>query len=252
MRSMIDFATLGLRDAYDFAIMIEEDAQLRYRQLANLLGHEPGGAGDVCRSMAASEGQHLRVLVARRANLFRDGPPRLEISILDAGIEWPDVEDDELPSTAREALEQAIAGEWRAHAFFASSIPHLADPDTCAFFQHLMEEEVEHARYLATRIAGLPEAGGAELAAHLRPGPGPWASPPAAPYPDGARLAEVLPRFDAATRAVAGGVIVAGLEPREVARSLGVSGRTVERKLARFVALARQQVAAAAAAAAVS
>ena len=30
MRSMIDFAALGLRDAYDFAIMIEEDAQLRY------------------------------------------------------------------------------------------------------------------------------------------------------------------------------------------------------------------------------
>jgi len=242
MRSMIDFATLGLRDAYDFAIMIEEDAQLRYRQLADLLGDEPGGAGDVCRSMAASEGQHRRALMARRASLFRDAPPRFEISILDAGIARPDAEHDELPGTAREALELAIAGEWRAHAFFASSIPRLADPETCAFFQQLMDEKVEHAHYLATRISELRTASVAERAAPLRSAPGPSASAPAAPRPDRALLAEVLPRFDAATRAVAGGVMMEGLEQHEVARSLGVSGSAVARKLARFVALAQQQV----------
>src|SRR6266702_1967864 len=159
MRSkMIDFATLGLRDAYDFAIMIEEDAQLRYRQLADLLGADPGGAGDVCRTMVGREGQHRRGLVERRASLFRDAPPRFEISVLEEGIERPDVDDNELPRTAREALEAALAAEWRAHAFFAQSIPHLADPETRAFFQQLMEEEVEHAQYLARRIAGLPAA----------------------------------------------------------------------------------------------
>ena len=247
MHSMIDFATLDLRDAYDFAIMIEEDAQLRYRQLAGLLGDDPGGAGDVCRLMVATENQHRRALVARRASLFRDAPPRLEISVLEDGIDRPEVEDDELPTTARDALQLAIAAEWRAHAFFAWAIQHVADPDTCAFFQQLMEEEVEHAHYLALRIAELPGSR-LELGAPLRPGAAPRASAPMAPYPDRVQLEEVLPRFDAATRAIAGGVLVAGLEPREVARTLGVSGRTVARKLARFVALARQEVAVAEAA----
>jgi rubrerythrin len=246
MRSMIDFATLGLRDAYDFAIMIEEDAQLRYWRLAELLGDDPGGAGDVCRSMVATEGEHRTALMARRASLFRDAPPRFEISVLEADIEGPDDDDDELPSTAREALEMALAAEWRAHAFYASAIQHLADPDTCAFFRQSMGEELEHAHLLAARIAELPAAGGPQLTAPPRPATGPWASPQVL-YPDRAALAEALPRFDAATRAVAHGVIVEGMEPREVARALGVSRQTVGRKLARFVALARQLVAMAAA-----
>ncbi|HEX7622403.1 MAG TPA: transglycosylase SLT domain-containing protein, partial [Anaeromyxobacteraceae bacterium] len=236
-----------MRSMIDFAIMIEEDAQLRYWRLAELLGDDPGGAGAVCRSMVATEGQHRTALMARRASLFRDAPPRYEISVLEADIERPVVDDDELPGTAREALEVALAAEWRAHAFFASALPHLADPDTTAFFGQLMEEEVEHAQYLATRIAELPAASGPQATAPLRPARGPWASP-AARYPDRAALAEALPRFDAATRAVAQGVIVEGREPREVARALGVSRLTVGRKLSRFVALARQHLAMAAAA----
>ena len=90
MRSMLDFATLGLRDAYDFAIMIEEDALLRYGQLADLLGDDPGGAGAVCRSMVVTERQHRHGLMARRASLFQDAP-RFEISILEEGIERPDI-----------------------------------------------------------------------------------------------------------------------------------------------------------------
>ena len=194
--------------------------------------------------MVATEGQHRSALMERRATLFRDAPRRFEISVLEADVERPDVDDDQLPSTAREALEVALAAEWRAHAFFASAIPHLADPDSRAFFQQLMEEEVEHAQYLSTRIAELPVASGPQLTVPLRP---PAASPQRAHYPDRAQLAEVLPSFDAATRAVAGGVIVEGLDPGEVARALGVSRRTVGRKLTRFVALARQHIAVAAA-----
>ena len=247
MRSMIDFATLRLRDAYDFAIMIEEDALLRYRQLADLLGDDPGGAGAVCRSMVATEWKHRSGLMVGRASLFQDAPPRFEISVLEEGIERPDADHDDLPSTAREALEMALAAEWRAHAFYASCIPHLADPDTRAFFHQLMEEEVEHAQYLATRIAGLSAARGPELAVRLRPA-APAVSPEPVPFPDRAALAESLPRFDAATQAVAGGVILEGLDSREVARALGVSQRTVRRKLARFLELTRRNVAMAAAA----
>lgn len=250
MRSMLDFATLGLRDAYDFAIMIEEDALLRYGQLADLLGDDPGGAGAVCRSMVVTERQHRHGLMARRASLFQDAP-RFEISILEEGIERPDFDDDDLPSTAREALEVALAAEWRAHAFYAASIPHLIDPDSRAFFHQLMEEEVEHAQYLASRIAGLPAASETQPAVTLRPD-GPPAGQEPDLYPDHAALAEALPRFDAATRAVAEGMFVEGLDAREVARALGVSRRTVRLKLARFVEVARRHVAMVAAAAALT
>ncbi|MFL5262044.1 MAG: transglycosylase SLT domain-containing protein [Anaeromyxobacteraceae bacterium] len=251
MHGMIDFTTLGLRDAYDFAIMIEEDALLRYQELAALLGSDAGGAGDVCRAMVEREHAHRSELLARRASLFRGAPPRLEISVLEDGVERPDVDDDALPRTAREALEVALAAERRAHAFFASSLEHLADPATRAFFRQLMDEEGEHARDLASRIAALPVQGGSAIAPRAHP----VEAPPCAVapvYPDRALLAEALPRFDAATRAVAEGVIVAGRAPREVAEALGVSGRTVRRKLSRFVELARQHLAIAAATAALA
>jgi RNA polymerase sigma-70 factor (ECF subfamily) len=52
----------------------------------------------------------------------------------------------------------------------------------------------------------------------------------------------VLSHFDAATRAVAVGVLVECMEYEEVAAALGVSKRTVSRKLAHFLATARELV----------
>lgn len=54
------------------------------------------------------------------------------------------------------------------------------------------------------------------------------------------RLArEVLARFDAQTQAVAVGVLVDGMEHGELAAALGISRRTVHRKLTRFLERAR-------------
>jgi RNA polymerase sigma-70 factor (ECF subfamily) len=53
---------------------------------------------------------------------------------------------------------------------------------------------------------------------------------------------QVLARFDATTQTVAVGVLVDGLDQEEVAEVLGISRRTVARKLARFLELARQHV----------
>jgi RNA polymerase sigma-70 factor (ECF subfamily) len=50
----------------------------------------------------------------------------------------------------------------------------------------------------------------------------------------------VLSRFDAETQAVAVGVLVDGMEHEEVAAALGISRRTVSRKLDRFVENARK------------
>jgi len=51
---------------------------------------------------------------------------------------------------------------------------------------------------------------------------------------------QVLARFDAQTQAVAVGVFVDGMEHEEVASVLGISSRTVSRKLERFVTNARR------------
>jgi RNA polymerase sigma-70 factor (ECF subfamily) len=61
-------------------------------------------------------------------------------------------------------------------------------------------------------------------------------------YPDRQLAQKVLSRFDASTQAVAVGVFVDGMEHEEVAAALGISRRTVSRKLDRFLANARKYV----------
>jgi erythrin-vacuolar iron transport family protein len=250
MSPVMDFAELDLRSAFDFAIMIEEDAQVRYEQLSRLLGQDAGGAGDVFRMMVVNEGKHRSQLISRRATLFNEEPPRIEVSVMDAGVERPEVDDDELPGTAREALEVALAAEHRAYEFYRDAIPHMTDAGVRAFFQDLMQEEVEHEDLLRAKIAGLderPPRGGRPVQSA-----GAARAAPAVQYPDRALLQAEIPRFDAATQAVAASVIVEGMELRAVARALGVSIRAVRLKLVRFLEIARQHLAIGLAAAALT
>jgi RNA polymerase sigma-70 factor (ECF subfamily) len=62
-------------------------------------------------------------------------------------------------------------------------------------------------------------------------------------YPDRQLAQAILSRFDAETQAVAVGVLVDGMEHEEVASVLGISRRTVSRKLDRFVENARKYLA---------
>jgi RNA polymerase sigma-70 factor (ECF subfamily) len=64
-----------------------------------------------------------------------------------------------------------------------------------------------------------------------------------AAYPDRQLAQAVLSRFDRETQAVAVGVLVDGMEHEEVASMLGISRRTVSRKLDRFVENARKVLA---------
>lgn len=66
------------------------------------------------------------------------------------------------------------------------------------------------------------------------------AAPDEVDFP-GRQLAQrVLARFDDETQAIAVGVLVDGLEHQELASALGISARTVSRKLTRFVENARK------------
>lgn len=62
---------------------------------------------------------------------------------------------------------------------------------------------------------------------------------PADALPGRALAQQVLSQFDEATQAVAVGVLVDGMEHEEVAELLGISRRTVARKLERFLDTAR-------------
>ena len=59
-------------------------------------------------------------------------------------------------------------------------------------------------------------------------------------YPDRQLAQAVLSRFDGETQAVAVGVLVDGMEHEEIAGALGISRRTVSRKLNRFMENARK------------
>jgi DNA-directed RNA polymerase specialized sigma24 family protein len=59
-------------------------------------------------------------------------------------------------------------------------------------------------------------------------------------FPERALAQAVLERFDVETQAVAVAVLVDGMDLEEVAAALGVSTRSVSKKLRRFVAGARQ------------
>lgn len=68
-------------------------------------------------------------------------------------------------------------------------------------------------------------------------------STPADVYPDRALARQVLEQCDETTRTVAVGVLVDGMEHEEVAELLGISRRTVARKLERFLDTARRYLA---------
>lgn len=62
-------------------------------------------------------------------------------------------------------------------------------------------------------------------------------------YPDRQLAAAVLSRFDPTTQAIAVGILVDGMEQQEAAAALGLSVRTVSRKLERFLVNARKYLA---------
>ena len=78
------------------------------------------------------------------------------------------------------------------------------------------------------------EVDAADDALDLAPGAEP------SPYPARALAAAVLARFDEGTQAVAVGILVDGMEQEELASALGISRKTVQRRLERFLGRARE------------
>ncbi len=156
MAQDIDFSKLSLQDALDLAILIEEEAEERYQELANLVGGRyPGDAADVFRSMAFNELKHGRQLGERRKRLFGDAPRKVDRSML-WEIEAPEYSKPRVYMSPREATEVGMACEQKARDFFAAALPGLRNEEVRALFTELHAEEQQHYDTLARHLADLP------------------------------------------------------------------------------------------------
>jgi rubrerythrin len=155
----IDFARLSLKDALDLAVLIEEEAQERYLELADQMeAHRTPEAAAFFRFMATNEEKHGFELRQRREARFGAAPREVSRTAL-FDVEAPDYDEARAFMSPRAALEVALRCEEKAHAFFVAALPRLEDAEVRALFAELREEEVEHQELVRKEMAKLPEEG---------------------------------------------------------------------------------------------
>jgi erythrin-vacuolar iron transport family protein len=152
----IDFATLSLRDALDLAILIEDEAAERYRELASQmeLHHTPEAAA-FFHFMVGNEEAHRTQLAAQRATLFGKEPTAVTRAMI-WDVEAPDYDEVRASMTQRQALAVARRSEEKAYAFFVAALPSIRDVEVQRLLEELRDEEVEHKRLLDVELAKLP------------------------------------------------------------------------------------------------
>ena len=128
----IDFANLSIKDALDLAILVEEEAEERYRELAdNLEFHNTKDAARFFRFMMTCEAKHGEELSAKRQELFGDQPVGVDRSML-WDVEAPGFETAKSFMTLQEALDVALEAETKAFEFFDGALPEVAVPAHCS------------------------------------------------------------------------------------------------------------------------
>jgi rubrerythrin len=152
----IDFATLPLKDALDLAVLVEEEAQERYEELADqMTKHRNATAASFFRFMAANEAKHGAELLARRKQLFANAPAVVTRQNL-FDVEAPEYDEVRAFMTAREALQAAFRAEKKAYAFFNEAIPRISDPTVKRLFEELRGEEVQHQDLVLMQLEKTP------------------------------------------------------------------------------------------------
>lgn len=149
----IDFERISLCDALDLAVLIEEEARDRYRELAEQLAtHDTPEVADFFTRMARIEEHHRSELLERRQTLFGSAPSRVDRSNL-FDVEAPEYEQARAFMGVRQALETVLAAEVKAHVFFSEALPRVKDPQSKALFEELREEEVQHQAMVKAELA---------------------------------------------------------------------------------------------------
>jgi rubrerythrin len=151
----LDVTTLSLRDALDLAILIEEEAEERYSELAHQMAlHDTPDAARFFERMAANEARHRAELTARRRDRFPGAPCTVTRAML-WDVEAPGYDEARAFMTERQAMETALRSEEKAEAFFAAALPVVRDADVQALFTQLRAEEVQHQARVAAELAKL-------------------------------------------------------------------------------------------------
>ncbi len=152
----IDYASLSLQDAFDLAILIEDEAAERYEELVDQMEkHHTGDAAKFFRQMVAYESRHREDLLSRRTAMFGDAPSRVDSSML-WEVEAPEYDKVRAFMTARKALLVALESEQKAHTFFVEVIPHVRDPKARALFEELRDEEIVHQNLVEKELSAFP------------------------------------------------------------------------------------------------
>lgn len=152
----LDLAQIGLCDAIDLAVLIEEEARDRYAEFADqlTLHHTPEAAG-FFRWMSEIEEKHRKQLLERRRAKFGDQATRMNLGMI-FDVEAPEYSEARVFMTVRDALNVALRGEQHAQAFFAAAREAVGDPEIRALFTELEVEEILHQRLVREAIAELP------------------------------------------------------------------------------------------------
>jgi len=152
----LDFQSLSLLDALDFAVLIEEEARERYEEFAHQMElHRSPEAARFFWFMEGNEEKHRSALAAQRKERFGDAPSRVTRAMI-FDIEAPDYDEARAFMTVREALSAALRAEEKAAAFFAAALAVVTDPGVKALFAELHEEEVEHQRLVMVHLGRAP------------------------------------------------------------------------------------------------
>lgn len=153
----IDLRTLSQRDALDLAILIEEEAEERYHELAEQMElHHTAEAASFFRFMAANEKKHGSELAERRRRLFGDAPRAVRRAML-FDVEAPEYDEAHAYMSAAQALAAAMRSEQKAYTFFDAALPVVTDPEVRALFEELRQEELHHQDLITKEMAKLPE-----------------------------------------------------------------------------------------------
>jgi rubrerythrin len=140
----IDFANLSLKDALDLAILVEDEAEERYREFVHQMeSHHTPGVARFFRFMAVNEAKHGAELAKRREKLFGDAPREVERSML-FDVEAPEYYRTRAFMSVQEALELALDAETKAYDYFDQALPQISDDDVRKLFEELRQEEIEH------------------------------------------------------------------------------------------------------------
>jgi rubrerythrin len=163
MTTQLDVSTLNLQDALDMAVLIEREAEKRYRVFAEILGERyPGDAAAFFKMMAKNEHKHCVELAERRSLLFGDTPSRITDAMMEPDIEAPELEKAVRFMSPRRALDVAMESEIKAYEFYDRILvnaQHILQPEVQDLIRELRDDEVEHQRLLNEMKAKYPDTG---------------------------------------------------------------------------------------------